>query len=187
MSCRRSVKAYKDKTRIYSNHPPAMTSSVTPTMTQSTSCFAGNYLEALPADLSELIMSYSKATWRYGCNYKNLFSVYDKDLAIKITDIMEKVEYKELRKGITPISSIEANNIFNKLIDELKVLAPDVIKYIKLYEYECDYDDYESDYDSSDDESGDEEIKRQNMEFLGTPIYEMGQPIPYPEDSDEDE
>jgi len=100
---------------------------------------------------------------------------------------MEKVEYKELRKGITPISSIEANNIFNKLIDELKELAPDVIKYIKLYEYECNDDDYESDYDSSDEESGDEEIRRQNMEFLGTPIYEMGQPIPYLEDSDEDE
>ena len=132
-------------------------------------------------------MSYSMAKWRYGCNYKNLFSVYDKDLAIKITDIMEKVEYKELRKGVTPISSIQANNIFNKLIVELKALAPDVEKYIKLYEYECDDDDYDdSDYDSLDEESGDEEVRRQVMEFMGTPIYELGEPIPYPE-TDEDE
>ena len=100
---------------------------------------------------------------------------------------MEKVEYKELRKGVTPISSIQANNIFNKLIVELKALAPDVEKYIKLYEYECDDDDYDdSDYDSLDEESGDEEVRRQVMEFMGTPIYELGEPVPYPE-TDEDE
>jgi hypothetical protein len=160
MSCRRSVKAYKDKTRIYSNHPPAMTSSMTLAMTQSTSCFAGNYLEALPADLSELIMSYSKATWRYHYN-KNLFDVYHNDLVNKLIDIMDmdKDEYKELKTGTTPITSIHANNIFNKVMKELKALAPDVDKYIIIKEckvYVSLDSDYESDYDSDQDTDEDE-------------------------------
>jgi hypothetical protein len=158
MSCGRSVKAYKDKTRIYSNHPPAMTSSVTLAMTQSTSCFAGNYLEALPADLSELIMSYSKATWRYHFNI-NLFREYKNELVFKLINIMDKDEYKELKTNTKPITSIHANNIFNKVMKELKALAPDVDKYIIIKEFKgyvslninytiwrvnifCDYEDY---------------------------------------------
>jgi len=160
MSCRRSVKAYKDKTRIYSNHPPAMTSSMTLAMTQSTSCFAGNYLEALPADLSELIMSYSKATWRYHYN-KNLFDVYHNDLVNKLIDIMDmdKDEYKELKTGTTPITFIHANNIFNKVMKELKALASDVDKYIIIKEckvYVSLDSDYDSDYDSDQDTDEDE-------------------------------
>jgi hypothetical protein len=107
-----------------------MTSSVT----HSTSCFTGNYLEALPADLSDLIMEYSKATWRYHFNI-NLFREYENELVFELINIMVKDEYKELKSGTTHITSIHANNIFNKVMKELKALAPDVDKYIIIKEY----------------------------------------------------
>ena len=97
-------------------------------------------------------MSYSKATWRY--HYiKNPYYVYHDDLVNKLIDIMDKDEYKELKTGSTPITSIHANNIFNKVMKELKALAPDVDKYIIIKENKASLDFLNSDYDSNEEDS----------------------------------
>jgi len=72
---------------------------------------------------------------------------------------MDKDEYKELKTGTTPITFIHANNIFNKVMKELKALASDVDKYIIIKEckvYVSLDSDYDSDYDSDQDTDEDE-------------------------------
>ena len=75
------------------------------------------------------------------------------DLVIKLIDIMDKEEYNELKIGSEPITSIHANNIFNKVMSELKALAPDVDKYIIIKENKASLDFLNSDYDSNEEDS----------------------------------
>ena len=75
------------------------------------------------------------------------------DLLIKLIDIMDKEEYNELKTGTNSITSIHANNIFNKVMNELKALAPDVDKYIIIKENKASLDFLNSDYDSNEEDS----------------------------------